>query len=256
VRSFLSVAQGVAWRQLHNTYTTPSLLLPGLLVPLLNFAAYAGGLAGLTGIRGFDYAGGYTAFQFVFAFLQSAAFGGVFTGFSIARDWERGIARRLLLAAPNRAGIVAGYAVAAAGRWAGTVSFLTVVALAAGMRVNWSAPDLFGLVLLGVALNVFGVLWAAGVALRLRTMQAGPLMQTPMFLLIWLSPVYVPLSLLQGWIHACARVNPITYTLEAGRGLLAGTPVHVALAFGAMLAIAAVAAVWALRGLHSAERAG
>ena len=55
-------------------------------------------------------------------------------------------------------------------------------------------------------------------------MQAGPLMQTPMFLFIWLSPVYVPLSLLQGWIHACARVNPITYALEAGRGLLSGDP--------------------------------
>jgi len=254
--NFRSAALAVGWRTIHNVLHNPSLLFPGLAFPLLNFVAYAGGLSRLAGVRGFEYAGGYTAFQFVFAFLQSAAFGGVFTGFSIARDWERGIARRLLLAAPNRAGIVAGYALAAAGRWFGTVSFLTVVALAAGMHVNWDAPDLFGLVVLGIALNAFGVLWAAGVALRLRTMQAGPLMQTPMFLLIWLSPVYVPLALLQGWIHACARANPITYTLEAGRGLLAGTPVHVALAFGLLLGIGALAAVWALRGLRSAERAG
>jgi ABC-2 type transport system permease protein len=156
------VAYAVGWRQLHNTYTTPSLLLPGLLFPLLTFVAYAGGLARLTTVPGFEYPGGYTGFQFVFAVLQSAAFGGVFTGFAIARDWERGIARRLLLAAPNRAGIVGGYAIGALGRWVGTAVFLTVVALAVGMHVDWNVPNLGGLVLLGVALNAFGVLWAAG----------------------------------------------------------------------------------------------
>ena len=53
---------------------------------------------------GFDFPSGYTAFQFVFVLLQAAAFGGVFTGFGIAADFERGFARRLLLAAPNRLG--------------------------------------------------------------------------------------------------------------------------------------------------------
>ena len=38
------------------------------------------------------------------------------------------------------------------------------------------------------------------------------------FLLLFFAPVYVPLDLLRGWIHACARVNPVTYFLEAGRG--------------------------------------
>ena len=48
---------------------------------------------------GFDFPSGYTAFQFVFVLLQSAAFGGVFTGFGIARDFETGFAHRYLLAA-------------------------------------------------------------------------------------------------------------------------------------------------------------
>ena len=66
---------------------------------------------------GFDYPPGYTAFQFVFVLLQSAAFGGVFTGFGVARDFEGGFAKRLLLAAPHRSGIVLGYALAALVRW-------------------------------------------------------------------------------------------------------------------------------------------
>ena len=62
---------------------------------------------------GFDFPSGYTAFQFVFVLLQASAFGGVFTGFGIASDFENGFARRMMLAAPNRLGILAGYALAA-----------------------------------------------------------------------------------------------------------------------------------------------
>ena len=68
-------------------------------------------------LPGFDFPDGYTAFQFVFVLLQSAAFGGVFTGFGIARDFERGFARRLLVSSPKRGGIVMGYALAALIRW-------------------------------------------------------------------------------------------------------------------------------------------
>ena len=109
--------------------TNPSLLIPSLVFPLFFFTAFAGGLSNIRNVPGFDFPSGYTAFQFVFVLLQSAAFGGVFTGFGIARDFESGFARRLLLAAPNRVGIVGGYALAALGRWLITATVLTTVAL-------------------------------------------------------------------------------------------------------------------------------
>ena len=255
-RSFRSVALGVAWRNLHNYFTNPAILLPGLLFPLFFFTAFAGGLSRVAQVPGFEYPSGYTAFQFVFVLLQSAAFGGVFTGFSIARDFESGFSRRLLLAAPNRRGIVAGYALSAMGRWVFTATVLTGVALVARMEVGGSGVDLFGLYTLAALVNVAAGLWAAGIAMRLRTMQAGPLMQTPVFLVLFLAPVYVPLGLLAGWVHAVARVNPVTAFLEAGRGLLSGEPTLVALAFGLALALGAVFLVWALRGLRRAEAAG
>ena len=65
-----------------------------MIFPLLNFIAFAGGLSRLRHIPGFDYAPGYAGFQFCFVLLQSAAFGGVFTGFGIARDFEYGFSRR------------------------------------------------------------------------------------------------------------------------------------------------------------------
>jgi ABC-2 type transport system permease protein len=252
----LSVAHGVAWRVLHNVFTNPSLLIPSLLFPLFFFVAFAGGLSRIDQVPGFDYPPGYTAFQFVFVLLQSAAFGGVFTGFGIARDFESGFGRRLLLSAPHRTGIVLGYAAAALVRWAVTAAFVTVVALIAGMEVGGSGVDLVGLYTLGLIINLAAVLWAAGVALRLRTMQAGPVMQMPVFLVLFFAPVYVPLALLQGWIHDVARINPITRVLEAGRGFLAGTPTEVGLAFGVAVALVLFFSLWALRGLRSAEQAG
>ena len=252
----LAVARGVAWRTLHNVFTNPSLFIPSLLFPLFFFTAFAGGLSRVQDVPGFDYAEGYTAFQFVFVLLQSAAFGGVFTGFGIARDFESGFARRLLLAAPNRSGIVLGYAVAALIRWFATAVILTAIALAVGMHVGGSGVDLVGLYSLAVIVNAAALLWAAGVAMRLRTMQAGPIMQMPVFLVLFFAPVYVPLSLLQGWIHAVAVVNPLTRVLEAARGFLAGSPTEVAAAFGTALALAAAFSIWAFRGLRKAEAAG
>jgi ABC-2 type transport system permease protein len=124
------------------------------------------------------------------------------------------------------------------------------------MEVGGDGVDLVGLYTLALLLNVGAVLWACGVAMRLRTMQAGPVMQMPVFLILFFAPVYVPLSLLKGWIHGVATVNPITRVLEAGRGLLAGTPTEVGVAFAVSIGLAALLFLWAVRGLRKAEAAG
>ncbi len=252
----LSVARAVAWRTLHNVFTNKALFIPQFAFPLFFFAAFAGGLSRIHKVPGFDFPENYTAFQFVFVLFQSAAFGGVFTGFGIARDFEGGFARRLLLAAPHRTGIVVGYAAAALVRWCVTATFLTIVAFVFGMQVGGHGVDLPALYLLAALVNTAAVLWACGVAMRLRTMQAGPVMQMPVFLVLFFAPVYVPLKLLSGWIHAVAVVNPLTRVLEAGRGFVAHSPTEVAAAYGAAAALVALFAWWALRGLRKAEAAG
>ncbi len=253
---FRSAALAVSWRVIHNVLHNPSLLIPGLIFPLLNFAAFVGGLSRLRHVSGFDFAPGYAGFQFVFVLLQSAAFGGVFTGFGIARDFEYGFSRRLMLAASRRSGIVAGYAIGALMRWLITAAVVTGVALAAGMKVKGDGIDLFGLYGLAVLVNVAALLWASGVAMTFRSLQAGPIMQTPVFMILFLAPVYVPLSLLTGWMHAVASVNPVTRLFEASRSLLAGDPVEVGIAFGIAVGLVAFFSLWSLVGLRRAEAAG
>jgi ABC-2 type transport system permease protein len=256
MKEALDVAKGVAWRQAHNFFTNPSFFLPSTLFPLFFFAAFVGGLSRIREVPGFDFPTGYTAFQFVFVLLQSAAFSGVFTGFGIARDFEGGFMRRLMLAAPNRSGILLGYAVAALIRWVTVITIVTGVAFLARMKIGGDGVDLFGLYALGFLLSIAGMLWSAGVAMRLRTQQAFPVMQMPVFILLFFAPVYVPLDLLQGWIHAVATVNPITALMEAGRGLISGRPERTLAAFAIVSGLVAGFVLWAIRGLRHAEAAG
>jgi ABC-2 type transport system permease protein len=256
MRRFADVAGGVAWRSIHRFLTKPQFLLPSLIFPLFFFVAFAGGLSNVSNVPGFDFPSGYTAFQFVFVLLQASAFGGVFTGFSIAADFESGFARRMMLAAPNRLGILAGYAIAALTRAGIVGALLFAVALATGMQVHGDGVDLFGLLVLALLVNVTATMWAAGVAMRLRTIQAGPAMQMPVFVILFLAPVYVPLDLLSGWIEAVARVNPYTALVEGGRELISGGAVRVGLVYGVAVALLAGFAAWGVRGLRRAESAG
>jgi len=251
-----SVAFSVAWRNIHNAFTNPAILLPSIMFPLFFFIAFAGGLSGVQNAPDFDYRSGYTSFQFAFVCIQSAAFGGVFTGFSIAADFEFGFARRLLLAAPNRGGIVAGYMLGAMVRWLFVLAVVFTAGLISGMRVDGSLGDLLALLVLALAVSATSTLWTAGIAMRLRSMQAGPVMQMPIFILLFLAPVYVPLDLVAGWVHDIATVNPFTALLESARGFISGEPTKIAISAACLAAMFTLAVGWARGGLRSAERAG
>ena len=253
---FRAVAGAVWWRSMKQWVTRPAFLLPSLVFPLFFFTAFAGGLSSVGNVPGFDFPAGYTAFQFVFVLLQSAAFGGVFTGFGIAADFESGFSRRLLLAAPNRLGILGGYVLVALSRATVVGVMLFAVALATGMRVTGDGVDVVGLVGLAYLVSLAASLWAAGVAMRLRTIQAGPLMQVPVFLLLFLAPVYVPLDLLSGWVKSVAGVNPFTPLIQTGRDLISGSDPAAFAAYAVGLGLVLLFAVWGVRGLRRAESAG
>jgi ABC-2 type transport system permease protein len=253
---YRSVALTVGWRNLHNFFGNPALLIPSILFPLFFFTAFAGGLSRVSDLPNFDFRSGYTAFQFSFVLMQASAFGGVFTGFGMARDFESGFGRRMMLAAPHRTALLFGYGLSALVRALFIQVLLFGIALLAGMQVDGGVPQVVGMSALGLIVNFAAVMWAAGIALRFRSIQAGPLMQTPVFLALFLAPVFVPLDLLEGWVHTVASLNPNTLILESIRGLVSGEAFHTGAAFLAAFGLGVVFFTWALRGLRAAEAAG
>ncbi|WP_314220567.1 ATP-binding cassette domain-containing protein [Streptomyces zaehneri] len=49
-----------------------------------------------------------------------------------------------------------------------------------------------------------------------------------------------PLDIMPGWLQAVSKVNPLSYEVDALRGLLLGTPAHLALDFGVLIVAAAL----------------
>jgi ABC-2 type transport system permease protein len=249
----ISVARAIAWRSIHNLTRNPAFLIPSIVFPLFFFTAFAGGLSRVEDTPDFGFASGYTAFQYVFVMFQSAAFGGVFTGFAAAADWENGFSQRLMLAAPNRLAIIAGYALVAIARWLIVATVLTVVALVAGMNIDGSLGDLAALFALALLVNIAASLFAIGMAARFQSIQIAPAIQIPTFLFLFMAPVYVPSNLLTGWVEGASSVNPVTAFLEAGRGLISGQPEDVALAFLAAAGLVALFVWFARGGMRRAE---
>jgi ABC-type polysaccharide/polyol phosphate export permease len=127
------------------------------------------------------------------------------------------------------------------------------VGLAAGMEVSGSALEVIAVIALALMFNLLVALFSIGVALRIRSLQAGPIIQTPLLIAVFLMPVYTPRALLSGWVQAAADGNPLTPVIEAARGLIVGQPERVALAFGISAGLIVLFAVFAATGLRRAE---
>ena len=241
-------------RSLIHTFTNPTIILPATLFPMIFLVAFAGGLSTVGDVPGFDYPPGYTTFQYVFVVIQTAAFSGLFTGFAIAVDFQSGFQRRLMLAVPSRTNILIAYGIAGTIRFLITGTLITAAALLAGMNVEGSVFQFAALIALGILVNIACMLWSSGLAFRFKSIVIGSFMQTPVFTLLFLAPVYVPVALLTGWIKPVAQLNPVTAFFNAGRGFLAGAPQDTVLAFACAFGLVGVMAVWALTGLRRAER--
>ena len=109
------------------------------------------------------------------------------------------------------------------------------------MNVDGSVLDIVGLIGLGALMAVICSLWTIGLAFRFQTVDIGSFMQTPVFILLFLAPVYVPIALLSGWLKGAASINPVTLIIDAGRGFISGDPTKVLYAYAASLAIAGLA---------------
>jgi ABC-2 type transport system permease protein len=251
----LSVALAVARRSTRKLLKSPVMAVTPTMIPLFFFAAFTGALSSLGEAPGFDYYD-YTAFQFVFVLYQAAIYIAIFTSFEMASDYQTGVARRMMSAAPRRMAIVGGYVISALGRGVVVVAVVWGVALIAGMPVRGSAVEIAGLVALALLLNVATTLYGAGIVLRLRSTAAGALILIPAFMVMLLTPVFTVRDQLSGWLEAVASVNPMTALLEAGRGFLAGDPVSVAVSFAAGFGLVIAFAVWAMRGVRKAAQAG
>ena len=86
-----------------------------------------------------------------------------------------------------------------------------------GARLVSDVGGFFTLLAAAVGTTALFGFWTLGLAFRFKSQRAAPLMQIGVFITIFLATAQVPLAAMTGWLHAVARVNPMTNVLRLAR---------------------------------------
>jgi ABC-2 type transport system permease protein len=154
---------------------------------------------------------------------QASLFIAIFFGLAVIWERDVGQLQRLLATPLPRAALVFGKASGAAVRAFVQAVLLLIVVEVASIGLNYGPLELVGalvMLMLGTAgFACMSMLIAAAVKSRERFMGIGQLFMMPLF---FASSALYPLSIMPGWLHAVARVNPLTYEVQGLRQMLVG----------------------------------
>ncbi|MFJ2610380.1 ABC transporter permease [Streptomyces sp. NPDC087425] len=172
---------------------------------------------------------------------QSAMFIAIFYGIQIIWERDAGILNKLLVTPTPRAALITGKSFAAGVKSLIQAVVVIVIAALLGVALTWNPLRLLGVAAIVVLGSVFFSclsMTIAGIVLsRDRLMGFGQAITMPLF---FASNALYPVSVMPGWIQAVSKVNPLSYEVDALRGLLLGTPSHLPLDFGILLVAGAV----------------
>jgi ABC-2 type transport system permease protein len=220
----------------------PTEVVSRAVQPVLWLVVFGQVLAQVRGIQTGELS--YLAFITPGILAQSVLFSAIFYGIAIIWERDLGVVHKLLASPARRSSLVFGKAVAAGFR--GILQAVVIYLIAFAMHVPVRLDPLAILaVLWGVMLGsgifaTFSLIIACIVKTRERFMGIGQLLTMPMF---FASNAIYPLDIMPGWLRAIARVNPLTYLIDALRGFMieGGASIHgYAVDLAVMLAVFAI----------------
>ncbi|MFE0192307.1 ABC transporter permease [Streptomyces sp. NPDC058989] len=172
---------------------------------------------------------------------QSAMFIAIFYGIMIIWERDAGILTKLLVTPTPRAALIAGKAFAAGVKALIQAVVVIVIAALLGVAMTGNPLRLIGValaVVLGSAFFSCLSMTIAGIVLtRDRLMGIGQAITMPLF---FASNALYPVAVMPGWLQTVSKVNPLSYQIDALRGLLLGTHAHLALDYAVLVVAAAL----------------
>lgn len=152
---------------------------------------------------------------------QSVLFIAIFYGITIIWERDLGVVHKFLVSPTPRSALVLGKALSAGLRALSQVVIIYTLALIVGVHLDWNPLSILGVLLVtitGAAIfSTFSLIIACLVKTRERFMGIGQLMTMPMF---FASNAIYPIELMPPWLKVVAHINPLTYQVDALRGLM------------------------------------
>jgi len=249
------VAGAVCGRGMRRISARPTLIMPVLLMPLIFVISFTGAFGSLTRVEGYGTDNVYN-WMAVYAALQGAVFAGVGGAASTAEDIENGFFDRLLLTPGSRLPILVGTMGYSALRSTIPTTGVLLISALGGLSLPGGLLALVATYVATAGMAAVFCLIGLAVVYRFRTMRSMLLIQVVGFSSMFLSTGQVPIHFMDGWLHAVARVNPITNVLRFARQGFLGdvawsTTWPGLLALGGMALVAGALALRSLRSLES-----
>jgi ABC-2 type transport system permease protein len=186
---------------------------------------------------------------------QSALFISIFYGIQIIWERDAGVLAKLLVTPTPRSALIAGKAFAAGIRAFSQVIVVLILSAVLGVALTTDPLRLAAAaaaVWLGAAFFSCLSMSIAGIVLkRERLMGIGQAIMMPLF---FASNALYPVKLMPGWLQAISHANPLSYEVDALRGLLIGTRAHLAVDFVVLAGSAIVGILVAARLLDRLAR--
>lgn len=163
----------------------------------------------------------YLTFMVPGILAQSVLFIAIFYGINVIWERDLGILQKLMATPAPRSALVLGKAVSAGvrGLSQGVIIYILALLLRIPLRLE-ALPILgvLGFIILGSALfSTFSLAVACLVKTRERFMGIGQVLTMPLF---FASNAIYPLNLMPGWLRVAAKVNPLSYQVDALRALM------------------------------------
>ncbi|GAA3431627.1 ABC transporter permease [Kutzneria kofuensis] len=170
---------------------------------------------------------------------QSALFVSIFYGIQIIWERDAGVLSKLMVTPTPRAALIAGKAFAAGIRAIAQAVVVLVLSAILGVTLTANPLKLLGVlaaVVLGSAFFCCLSITIAGIVMsRERLMGIGQAITMPLF---FASNALYPVDLMPGWLQVLNHVNPLSYEVDALRGLLLGTPAELPADFAVLVGTA------------------
>jgi ABC-2 type transport system permease protein len=211
----------VAGRNLRTLLRTSQALVFATVQPVIFVLLFRYAFGGAIHVPGVDYV--YFLMPGIFA--QTVCFGAIGTAVGLSTDLRSGILTRFRTLPMARIAVLAGRTLADLTRNLLVVTVMVGAGFACGFRSPHGAGAL--LAALGLVV-VFGYAFSwvfVSLGLRVSDSEAAQAAGVPvMFLLVFSSSAFVPLSSMPGWLQAVGNHQPVTALVNAERALILGGP--------------------------------
>jgi ABC-2 type transport system permease protein len=163
----------------------------------------------------------YLTFMTPGILAQSVLFIAIFYGISVIWERDLGIVQKLLVSPAPRPALVLGKALSAGVRGLAQGAIVYVLAFLLPIRLDLNVQHIFGVIVfivLGSGLfSTFSLAVACLVKTRERFMGIGQVLTMPLF---FASNAIYPIDSMPGWVRVVARINPLSYEVDALRSLM------------------------------------